>query len=160
MSIHDALERTKLPLVVVILIPILGALYVFFGANLSAPASSAPAPQQASVQPSAPAALPAATIAIDNPDSLPQSVTQAQLVPFSFTVENPSNQSATYQYKVSVQWSTGENDVIDENTLSLAAGASQTISEELKFEIATETAEVYFDLPQTGQSVQFALPRK
>lgn len=162
MSIHGSLERTKLPIFVVVLIPILGALYVFFGANLSQPASTsanAPALQQ-SAEETAQTPSPAATISLNDLNSLPSSVTKAELVPFSFTVQNPSNEDATYQYKISVRWSTGESDVIDENTLSLSAGASQTISEELKFEIATETAEVSFELPQTGQSVQFALPRK
>lgn len=153
------LERTRLPLLIIILVPIVAALYVFFGADLNSPAPTTNAPVQTVAQNTTPTPPPPASISLDDPQSLPQSVAAAQLVPFSFTVQNQSNQSATYQYKVSVHWSTGEEDVIDENTLSFAAGASQTIPEQLKFEIATETAEVSFQLPQTQQSIQFALPR-
>jgi hypothetical protein len=103
--------------------------------------------------------LPAANISLNDPSSLPRSVAAAQLVPFSFTVQNVSGQSVSYQYKVSVRWSTGESDVIDENTISLDAGASTQVQEQLKFEIATETAGVLFELPQTGQDLQFAIPR-
>jgi hypothetical protein len=85
-------------------------------------------------------------------------VTAAELVPFSFTIQNASDRQATYQYKVSVHWSTGENDVIDENVLALGAGASTVIQEQLKFEIATETAQVTLQLPQTSQAVRFTLP--
>ena len=74
-------------------------------------------------------------------------------------MQNPSQQSGTYQYKVLVHWSTGEQDVIDENTFTLAPGASQTISEQLKFEVATETAAVSFELPQTNQTLNVTIPR-
>lgn len=162
-SFHQFMERTKLPLIIVVLIPLLAILYVLFGADLPSYSPGAPTPtaaQPTSQQNTAPASLPQATISLTDASALPQQVAAAQFVPFSLTVQNPSNQSATYQYKISVHWSTGENDVIDVNTLSLTAGASKTIAEQLKFEIATETAQVSFQLPQTGQSLQFTIPRK
>lgn len=157
-NIHDVLERTGLPLIIIVLVPVAVILYVIFGmgTNASTPAA---VPSTTSAQTAAPSTPPPANISLNDPSSLPQSVTAAELVPFSFTIQNPSDANATYQYKVSVRWSTGEEDVIDENVLPLAAGASSVIQEQLKFEIATETAEVSFELPQTGQSVQFALPR-
>lgn len=158
-NFHRFLERTGLPVLIVVLIPLVAVLYLFSGAsqNTTVPATSVPTAPTTQQQ-STTNAEPPATISLNDPSSLPQSVSAAQLVPFSFTVQNTSNQSATYQYKVSVQWSTGEQDVVDENVLSIAAGASSVVQEQLKFEIATETAEVIFSLPQTDQSLQFALP--
>lgn len=158
-SIHDVLERTNLPLVVIVLVPVLAVLYVLFGANLNSPSSPTPVAVSNTAQTTAPSAPPPANLFLDDPQSLPQRIATAELVPFSFTVQNTSDENVNYQYKVSVRWSSGEEDVIDENVLALAAGASTTVREQLKFEIATETAEVLLQLPQTGQSVQFALPR-
>jgi|GEM_PF-3433805 hypothetical protein len=157
MSVHDFLERTRLPLLIIVLIPVAAVLYLIFGANENSPTPAATAPPSTSVQ-TTQSALPPVSLSLNDPSSLPQSVTAAELVPFSFTLQNTSGQDENYQYKVSVRWSTGEDDVIDENTLSLAAGASTQVQEQLKFEIATETAEVIFELPQTGQSFEFALP--
>jgi len=152
-SIHDFLERTKLPLILIIAIPLAAVIFLFFAANN---VSTTPAPQ-----PPTPVSIipPSAKITVDSPRSLPSTIKAGELVPFSFTVQNPSQKDAKYQYKVSVRWSTGENDVIDVNTLALAAGASATIKEQLKFEVATETAQVIVQLPQTKQAVQFVLPR-
>lgn len=156
---HDLLERTKLPLIIVVLVPILAVVYVVFGSSLNAP-TSAPAPTTVATQTQsgAPTPPPSTNISLTDPSALPQEVSAAQLVPFSFVVQNPSQESGTYQYKVLVHWSTGEQDVIDENTFTLAPGASQTISEQLKFEVATETAQVSFQLPQTGQSLNVTIP--
>jgi hypothetical protein len=160
MSIHGFLERTGLPLLIIVLIPIAAVLYLLFGANenSSAPATSTQT-TPTTVQTNAPAATPSASISLDDPSSLSQTVPTGQFIPFSFTIQNTGETGGTIPYRVSVKWSTGEQDVIDENVVTLAGGASTTIDEDLKFEIATETAEVSLELPQTGQSVQFALPR-
>lgn len=158
-SFHDLMERTAFPILIIILIPLAAVLYLLFGTGSAQPAATPSTLTTANETSSVPVTPPPANMSIDDPQSLPQQVSAAQLVPFSFSIQNPSDQNATYQYKVSVHWSTGEEDVIDENTFSLAGGASTTIPEELKFEIATETAEVSVQLPQTGQSIEFMLPR-
>ena len=153
-SIHNMLERSALPLFIVILVPICAIAY----AAWSSSSTSSTAEQSSAPTQTAPTTTPAA-ITLNNTSSLPQSVSAAQLVPFSFTIQNIGNASGTIPYKVYVKWSTGEEDVIDENAVPLPGGMSVAIPEQLKFEVATETAEVYLELTQTGQTTQFALPR-
>ena len=151
------IDTGVLALLLVILIPIGFALYVWWSSNQPAPApvtQTQPAPRVTS-----PVNVTSATISLDDPSSLPQSVSAAQLVPFSFTIQNTGNANGIVPYKVYVKWSTGEEDVIDENVASLAAGQSAVMQEQLKFEIATETAAVYLELTQTGQTSHFAIPR-
>lgn len=141
-------------LLVVILIPIGFALYAYW--NSIQPAT--PIATQATTQTATPS-IPSASISLNNAVSLPATTTAAQLVPFSFTIQNTGSGGGNIPFKVYVKWSTGEEDVIDENIVSLEAGQSTTINEQLKFEVANETAEVYLELTQTGQTVQFALPK-
>ncbi len=144
-------------LIVVILIPIAFVLYALFG-NQS-PTQPAAAAQQPVQTNTAPHYLSSASISLANAPSLPTSAPSDQFIPFSFTVTNTGSTSGQIPFKVSVKWSTGEQDVIDENVVTLDAGASQTIEENLKFEVATETAQVSLQLPTLDQSVQFTLPK-
>jgi cell wall-associated NlpC family hydrolase len=152
----SGLDASALPILLVILIPAGFFAYAWWVSNQ--PASS-PAPQTQTQQTNAPQNVTQATISLNDAASLPESVAAAQLVPFSFTIQNTGSADGTIPYKVYVKWSTGEQDVIDENVASLAAGASTVVQEQLKFEIATETADVYLELTQTGQTSQFAIPR-
>lgn len=147
-----------MPILIVVLVPAIAVAYLLFGSTGTSPAVPT-TPANVAAQPAPPAPLPPAQLSLNNGNSLPQSVTTGELVPFSFTVANPSDQNVTYEYKVSVHWSGGEEDVIDENTLPLTSGASGIIQEQLKFEVATETAQVSLQLPQTGQHLEFSLPR-
>jgi hypothetical protein len=151
------IDASVVPIFLVILIPAGFALYAWWVS--SQPAPSAVVQTQTSVQPAPATNVTQATISLNDPSSLPQQVAAAQLVPFSFTIQNTGNTNGMVPYKVYVKWSTGEQDVIDENVASLAAGASAVVQEQLKFEIATETAAVYLELTQTGQTSQFAIPR-
>lgn len=148
----------SIPLLLVVLIPIGLIAYALWDANPPAPSTTATL-STATVSTTTQDAAISGTITLDNPSSLPTSAAEAELVPFSFTIQNTGASSEQLQYKVSVLWSTGEDDVIDENVASLAPGASAIVDEELKFEIATETAEVTLSLPQVGESSRFALPR-
>jgi len=148
----------KIVLALVVAIPIIGiGVYLlnqkgFFDQS---PSTQAPGTaQQATSEPQTPAA-----ISIDNESALPTSVSAGDLVPFSFTIKNPGSSDGTYQYKVSVEWNSGENDVIDVNSIPVAAGASKDISESLKFETAPATAEVTVEVEPSGPSVTFVLPR-
>ena len=146
-------------LVLVVAIPLAGiVVYVmnqngFFNAASNAPASVAPQQQ------SAPPSQSPATVTLDNPRSLPQKVAVGEIVPFSFTVENSGNTVATYPYKVYVKWNSGEQDVIDENPITLAGSGSAVIHEFLKFETAPATAEVFIEKTQPEQTIHFTLPR-
>jgi hypothetical protein len=154
---HGFLEKSALPIFVVILIPVAIVAYAVWSSTAG---SQAPAPAPTATQTtSAPTNMTQATIALNDPSTLPQTVAAAELIPFSFTIQNTGNADGTVPYKVYVKWSTGEQDVIDENVVTLTAGASAVVDENLKFEIATETAAVYLELTQTGQTVQFVLPR-
>jgi hypothetical protein len=141
-------------LLAVILIPIRLGSYAYWSANQPAPSSTA----EAVVVPPAPSVTPA-SISLNDPSSLPTAVTAAELVPFSFTIQNTGSANGAVPFKVYVKWSTGEEDVIDENVVNLQGGHTQTIPEQLKFEVATETADVYLQLTQTGQTSHFTLPR-
>jgi hypothetical protein len=154
---HDFLEKSALPIVVVILIPLAFVVYAYV---TSTGGPSAPSVPSGTAQPVAASQnVTQATISMNDRSSLPQKITAAELVPFSFIIKNTGNTDGTVPYKVYVKWSTGEQDVIDENIATLSAGASTVIQENLKFEVATETASVYLELTETGETVQFALPR-
>lgn len=157
-SFRDRLDSSLLPLILVILIPAAVILYAFFGANDTAAPAQEQGAQQTTTTQSGPQYVSTASVSLDDSSSLATTVPSSQFVPFSFTITNDGSTGGQIPYRVSVKWSTGEQDVIDENVVTLAAGASQSIPEELKFEIATETAEVSLELPQGGQTVQFALP--
>ena len=157
-NLHRFLESTVLPLLIIVLVPIAVILYLVFGTGASSPAPVAPAQQSSATTTTTNVPQPTATIFLNDASELPQTVPTTQFIPFSFTIQNTGTTDGTVPYRVSVKWSTGEQDVIDENVVSLAAGASTVVQEQLKFEIATETAEVSLQLPETGQSVQFALP--
>jgi hypothetical protein len=106
-------------------------------------------------------ALPAASpavVSVDNPQVLPKSIAAGQIVPFSFTIENPGSTEAIYPYKVSVQWKGGETDVIDENSILLSAGVSHSIPESLKFEIASTSATITIEIQKPEQMIHFTLP--
>ena len=124
------------------------------GGTSAAPAANVPV---ATLQQSG--AVASAKISIDNQNALPQSVSAGQIVPFSFTIENPGDVAALYSYKVYVVWNSGERDVIDSNSVSLAAGASSNISESLKFERASEAGQIYIQVIDPTESVHFSLPR-
>jgi hypothetical protein len=156
-SIHDMLEKSALPIFVIILIPVAIIAYAVW--NASAGNQTPPSTPSTTLPSPVPTNVTQATIALNDASTLPEAVTAAELVPFSFTITNTGNTSGTVPYKVYVKWSTGEEDVIDENVTTLSAGASTVINENLKFEIATETADVYLELTQTGETSQFALPR-
>lgn len=152
-------DSSVLPLLIVILVPVALILFVVYGTGIFSPATPAPAAQQTTqAAPAGPQYVTSASVSLDDASSLPTSVPSSQFIPFSFTLTNTGTSGGQVPYRVSVKWSTGEQDVIDENIVTLAAGASQSIPEQLKFEIATETAAVSLELPQGGQSVQFTLP--
>jgi hypothetical protein len=153
----SGLDASVLPILLVILIPVGLGLYAWWVSNQPVALSTTEA--RPSQQTTAPQSITQATIALNNASALPQTVAAAQLVPFSFTIQNTGTENGTVPYKVYVKWSTGERDVIDENVASLAAGASAVVQEQLKFEVATETADVYLELTQTGQTSHFAIPR-
>jgi hypothetical protein len=153
---RTSLERFALVLVVAI--PVAGFIAFVLNQNgfFNSP-SGATAPtvaQTAPAQPQSPAIL-----TLDNPQELPTSVTVGELVPFSFTIKDSGDTASTYSYKVSVMWNDGTQDVIDENSVPLAGRASTDISESLKFETAPATAEVYIEILNPEQTIQFALPR-
>jgi len=159
-SIHDVLENSGLPLLIILLVPIAAVLFLLFGSNIFSPVQPSPATPASTTQTSTQVAPQVtAMMSLDNASTLPQTVPASQFIPFSFTIQNTGTTGGSVPYRVSVKWSTGEQDVIDENVVQLAAGASASVDEDLKFEIATETAEVSLELPQTGQSEEFALPR-
>jgi len=149
-------------LALVVILPLFAIGWYFTGGNdtsdtpsVTTPASTSQAPV---VQQSA--SVPAtATIAVDDSSALPSTVTTGQVVPFSFMIENTGTSAATFPYKVYVIWNNGEQDVIDENSVSLAAGASTDISESLKFETATDKGQVYIELQSSGQTIHFTMPR-
>ena len=157
-SFGERFDGSLIPLLAVILIPVALGLFVWLG--MDGPAPSAQQTQQTAPAQSAPQYISSASVSIDDASALPRTVPSDQFIPFSFTITNDGQTNGQIPYRVSVKWSTGEEDVIDENIVTLAPGAAQSIPEELKFEIATETAEVSLELPQGGESVQFALPRK
>jgi hypothetical protein len=99
------------------------------------------------------------TITVNNPSAIPQKVSAGQIIPFSFTIENTGT-AASFLYKVSVRWSSGEVNVIDENSITLAAGSSRELSEALKFETTTEKGTVIIQLLPSGTSINFAMPRR
>ena|ERR1700690_4215242 len=145
--------------IIVLLIP-LGALVAYVmnqnGFFNAPPAPAAAVPVQVAAQEQA---APPAILTLDNPTVLPQNVTAGELVPFSFTIQNSGTTGATYPYKVYVQWNSGEQDVIDENSVQLAGGASTDISESLKFETTPATAEVFIEIQKPEQTIHFTLPR-
>ncbi|HTR18929.1 MAG TPA: hypothetical protein VMH91_03070 [Candidatus Paceibacterota bacterium] len=149
-STHGLLEKSAL--ILVILIPLAFIAYATWGGNGSSSAPTSQVPTTTS--------LPTATISLNDPASLPTSIAAGQFASFSFTIKNTGSVSGEFPYKVSVQWSNGEKDVIDVNVASLSPGQSTTIRENLKFEVPNETAQVTLALTQSGQTVQFALPRK
>lgn len=159
-GIHGFIERTNLPLLIIVLIPIAAVLFWYFGPDLLQSDNSVDAqPPAATVNTTAaPAQVPNAMIALDDSNSLPATTSVGTFVPFSFTITNVDSVSGTIPFKVYVKWSTGEEDVIDENVVSLAPGASQTIPEQLKFEVAGETAQVYLELTQSGATSEFSIP--
>lgn len=151
-------------LAIVVLFPLSGVIWCVTSGNSSAaPAPQTPvttAPATTQPQASAPAPAPAsATITLDDPDALPTTVATAQIVPFSFTIKNTGSAQASFSYKVYVVWNSGEQDVIDENSVSIAGGASTDLSEALKFESASAKGTVYIQLNQSSESIHFAMPR-
>jgi hypothetical protein len=152
-------SRTKaffegLALAIVVLFPLSAIVWAVASQTAAPPAPAAPAASAPSASTAAPA-----KITLDNPLALPQTVSAGQIVPFSFTIGNPGSIAATYAYKVYVAWNGGEEDVIDENSVSLAAGASADISESLKFEHAPAAGEIYIQIAEPAQSIHFTLPR-
>lgn len=145
-----------LSIAVVLLFPIAAIIWVLTtqnGTTANAPVVSTP------VSASQPVVIPAsARITLDNQTALPRTVSTGQIVPFAFTIENTAS-AAAFSYKVYVVWNNGERDVIDENSVSLAAGASQQISESLKFESASAIGKIYIELINPAQSINFTLPR-
>jgi hypothetical protein len=153
-TIHEVLEKSALPILIIILIPIGFFAYAYWSSATATPSASAPAQASPVASPA-----PSASISLDAASTLPQAVSAGQFVPFSFTITNTGTNAGDIPFKVYVKWSTGEEDVIDENVVSLAGGSSKTVSESLKFEVADEGAQVFLELTQSGQTVQFALPR-
>jgi hypothetical protein len=153
-KLHAFMEGSVLVLVVAI--P-LGALvwYAAIQSGLFGPAASVAATQKPSQGLSASAP---ATVTLDDPLALPHTVNAGDVVPFSFTIKNTGASAATYPYKVYVQWAGGEQDVLDENSVSLEGGASTDISESLKFETSSAKGEVFVEIGQSAERIQFALP--
>jgi hypothetical protein len=150
-------EQSVIALVIVI--PLSALIIYALNQNgfFNAPANaSAPITTQVSQQTQQ--ARSSATISLDNPSALPQAVTLGEIVPFSFRLQNLGTIDSTYQYKVYVKWNSGEQDVIDVNSIPVAGGASTDIPESLKFETASSTAQIFIEL-EPGQSIHFALPR-
>lgn len=165
------LDKVREPVYVLVII---AAIFIVYGDRMYFEqlfASSAPTPSPAASQ-TAPAAngatstqaatqaQPSAAIAVVDPGAFPTSIAAGQIVPFSFTITNTGDMAASFPYKVYVDWNTGEENVIDENVLTLAAGASQTLPEALKFETAGIKGEVIIKIQNTGASARFALPVK
>ena len=100
-----------------------------------------------------------ATITLDASSSLPTSIAAGEFANFSFTIRNAGSEQATYQYKVSVTWKSGESDVIDENVLTLAPDTGKSIPESLKFETAGEKATITAEIVQTKQQIMLTIPR-
>lgn len=144
-------------LAVVVLFPIAAIIWVLTIQNgTTTPAPSASVPVASAQQ----AAIPASVkIALDDPTALPQTVSAGQIVPFSFAIENTGGASVSYSYKVYVVWDSGEQDVIDENSVSLASGASQDISESLKFESSSAAGKIYIQTIEPAETINFTLPR-
>jgi hypothetical protein len=90
-------------------------------------------------------------------------VTTGQIVPFSFKIHNTGATASSFPYKVYVRWNSGEVDVIDENSVTIAAGASTEFSEALKFETGSAKGTVYIEFQPgsavSGATVTFAMPR-
>jgi hypothetical protein len=140
-----------------VLLPLTAVIWVLNAQNgptSPAPVVSTPAAVTQSV--SAPASV---TITLDNATALPRSVSAGQIVPFSFTLTNTGAASGSFSYKVYVVWNSGERDVIDSNSVSIAADASSDISESLKFESASAMGKIYIQTTDPAQSINFDLPR-
>ena len=143
-------------LFLIILIPVGFGIYAYWESTRPAPQTAI---QSDTPVTTAPATVTSADISLNDPNSLPATTSAGELVPFSFTIQNTGNVGGQIPFKVSVKWSTGEEDVIDENVITLAAGASTVLQEQLKFELANEKAVVYLELTQTGQTAQFTIPK-
>lgn len=153
-------------LVLVILLPLIATgWYFLYGNSASSPASTAPsAPTSVETQAAVPVqqqpgAAATGIVTLDDAAALPQTVTTGQVVPFSFAIKNTGSSAASFPYKVYVKWNSAEVDVIDENSVTLAAGASTDLSEALKFETAGAKGEVYIVLQPAIDTVHFAMPR-
>jgi hypothetical protein len=146
-----------LSLAAVILLPVAAVIWFFVTQNgTTATAPAVPTPVAATQ----PAVIPAsAKITLDNPNALPRTVFAGKIVPFSFTLENTGGAAAAYSYKVYVVWNSGERDVIDVNSVSLASGASKDILESLKFESVSASGQIYIQVIDPVESIHFALPR-
>jgi len=146
-------------LIVVILFPLAGIIwYLTSGSAQSSPQANPQAVPTAALTVSTVSPPPAA-ITLDDPSALPSTVTTGEIVPFSFTIENTGSVAATYTYKVYVIWDSGEQDVLDENSVTIQAGASTDLSESLKFESATAKGAVYIQVMNPAATVHFAIPR-
>ena len=144
-------------LAVVVLFPLTAVIWVLnvqSGPTSPVPVVSTPAAATQTVSATA-----SVNISLDNPNTLPQAVSTGQIVPFSFTLTNTGSAPGSFSYKVYVVWNSGERDVIDSNSVSLAAGASQDISESLKFESASASGKIYIETTEPAESINFTLPR-
>lgn len=102
---------------------------------------------------------PPVAISLENQAAFPAYVTAGQIVPFSFSLSDTGTVNGTYSYKVYVVWSDGTQDVIDINSITVAAGASARVPETLKFESATSRGEIYVEVASPKESIHFSLPR-
>src|SRR5580700_6647472 len=109
-NIHDFLERTNLPVYVVIFFVLVAGVYVItggFGTSNSGAATTSNAPaSNAAAQPaqssqSAQFTPASANIYVENTGALPSSIAAGTIVPFSFGIQNTSDTSAQFPYKVS-----------------------------------------------------------
>ena len=148
-------------LLMIVAFPLWGIIWYVssdFGATTSATAA-APAASGATSSARIGAGQTGVLITLNDEASLPRYVTSGQVVPFSFTLADTGSLSGSFSYKVYVVWGSGEQDVIDENSVQLAAGGSASIPESLKFETASARGEIHIETASPDESIVFRLPR-
>ncbi|HUO56380.1 MAG TPA: hypothetical protein VMU27_03035 [Candidatus Paceibacterota bacterium] len=165
-TLQTFLDTVRVPVFILVIVAAPVVIYenrAYFEELLQAPKATPPAPAAVSTQPTSQEPETAeplsVTIAVNDASQLPESITAGEIVPFSFTIQN-TGASSTFQYKVFVEWNSGEQDVIDENVVSIPEGQSKSIPESLKFERGSDSSEIIVKVPTANQTLEFALPRK
>jgi hypothetical protein len=93
-------------------------------------------------------------LSLDNSTALPKTITPGQIISFSFTIHNLEGTDELYRYRVYGKIG-GQEDVIDQNEVTLENGGSISIPESLR--IGSIATEIFIEL-DTGEMLHFNLP--
>lgn len=92
-----------------------------------------------------------------DPNSLPQYAGKGQLISFAFTIHNVQGATATYPYIAYFEPASGTRTVLLNGQVTLANGASTTVTVSHSFTSAAGTGTVVADLPAFDQQIDFHL---